>query len=127
MSYNMIKKNIFIVLFICSLTVLLIGCTPLEKSSSAQTTETPAYQKCVNEGGLDKIVYDSNGQTDLCLFSDGTVCDQQELYAGTCSKGQCLRKCDQIGTRSEGWYDCNNKLLFYDKCENETAATAGTC
>jgi len=89
--------------------------------------DTPASQKCVHDGGQDKMVYGPDGQHELCLFSDGSVCEQSAYFQGTCAKGACIRKCDAIGTRSEGWYDCNGKLLFWDKCSNETAVTAGTC
>jgi len=102
---------------------VLSGCT----TQTAPTQDNPAYIKCINNGGQDKITYGPNGQVDLCLFSDGSVCGQEAYYYGRCSKGSCMRKCDAIGTRSEGWYDCNEKLLFYDNCGNETAATAGSC
>jgi|GEM_PF-4691440 len=129
----MVKSNFSIAIICClTLTLLLFGCTAQQKTSlnsqnNPTISETPAYLKCINDGGQDKIVYGANGQVELCLFSDGSACEQGAYYAGKCLKGECIRTCGAIGTRSEGWYDCNGKLLFWDKCSNETAQTAGSC
>jgi putative hemolysin len=121
------RISIFSALFIAVLTVS--GCVSSQQASPQNPTlaETPAYLKCVNDGGQDRAVFGANGQIELCLFSDGSVCEQAAYYNGVCKKGGCMRSCGAIGTRSEGWYDCNDKLLFWDSCANETAATAGKC
>jgi putative hemolysin len=106
------------------------GCvrTPPSNNPSNQTAmANPASVKCVNDGGQDKLVYGPDGQYGLCLFPDGSVCEEWAYFRGNCSKGECMRKCDFIGTRSEGWYDCHGNLLFWDTCANETAPTAGAC
>jgi putative hemolysin len=111
--------------------LFLIGCAGQQKTSSTNKNpvliDNAAYLKCTNEGGLDKIVYNADGRMDLCLFNDGSVCEQRALFDGSCIKGGCMRKCEFIGSRAEGWYDCHGIILFYDLCANETAATAGTC
>ena len=108
--------------------LLLCGCTNQPTGSSQTQMANPASVKCVQDGGLDKLLYGPDGgQYALCLFPDGSVCEEWAYYRGECSKGACMRKCDRIGTRSEGWYDCNDTLLFWDKCANETAVTAGSC
>jgi len=124
----MVKISISILAF-CFVTLFILGCASQQKpSSNPVAMENPASVKCVNDGGSDKILYDSNGnQYGLCLFPDGSVCEEWAYYNGKCSKGACMRKCGDIGTRSEGWYDCNGKLLFWDKCANESVKTAGTC
>lgn len=125
------KINIIILAF-CFVTLLILGCAIVQKAPTSTgnpvAVANPASVKCEQDGGLDKILYDANGnQYGLCMFGDGSVCDEWAYYRGECQKGACLRHCDAIGSRSEGWYDCNQKLLFWDKCANETAQTAGTC
>jgi len=123
----MVKQLLFLIA-LCTLALFFIGCTQSVPPAQNQTpVETPAYLKCIGAGGGDKIVSGPTGNMELCLFKDGTVCEQSKFYDNTCKEGDCLRHCGAIGTRSEGWYDCNNKLLFYDNCKNETAQQAGTC
>jgi putative hemolysin len=106
---------------------IIMGGYYISYSSNSSMIANPASVKCVNDGGQEKIVTEALGQAGLCMFNDGTVCDEWAYFRGECKKGDCLRKCDLIGTRSEGWYDCNGKLLFYDNCAGENPATAGTC
>jgi len=78
----------------------------------------PASQKCIEDGGDLKILNEPEGERGVCFFSDGSVCDEWAYFRGECTQGKCLRKCDAIGTRSEGWYDCNGKLLYWDNCSS---------
>jgi putative hemolysin len=125
---NITKNVIFSIIII---TFIIFGCTKKPDISLANKNQTamanPASTKCINDGGVDKILFGPDGEYAICLFPDGTVCDEWKYYKNECTKGECERKCNFIGTRSEGWYDCNGKLLFYDLCANETAATAGSC
>jgi uncharacterized protein len=115
-------------LIICSLILIFSGCNSTQaQNSSPQSIANPASEKCVKDGGQDKILNGQDGQYGLCLFPDGTVCEEWAYYNGNCKKGDCARKCDNIGTRSEGWYDCKGNLLFWDNCTNENATTSGTC
>ena len=117
------QKLVLIIAALCILFV--IACTGT--SNPGAVPENSASRKCAADGGVDKPIFGPNGQQELCLFPDGSVCDSWAHYAGRCAKGACLRKCDYVGSRSEGWYDCNGKLLFYDNCTGEDPATAGTC
>jgi len=126
------NKNQISILVICFAALLIAGCAILQQTSTITgnpvAVANPASIKCEQDGGQDKILYDQNGgQYGLCMFNDGSVCEEWAYYRGDCQKGACMRHCDAIGSRSEGWYDCNQKLLFWDKCANETASTAGTC
>jgi hypothetical protein len=121
------------ILILCILALIIVGCSSQQGSSTTNQSnptavENPASVKCVADGGADKILFAPDGsQYGLCLFPDGSVCEEWAYYNGKCAKGDCFRKCGAIGTRSEGWYDCNGKLLFWDNCANESAKTAGTC
>lgn len=114
------------VLVACCLSVFLLACAK-QPSTNPIAMANPASEKCIADGGQDKILNGPDGQYGLCLFPDGSVCEEWAYFNGKCAKGECLRKCDAIGSRSEGWYDCNGKLLFWDACANESAVTAGTC
>jgi uncharacterized protein len=131
-SISDMTKIIISILALCFATLLIIGCAsqqkPLAGTGNPVAIANPASIKCEQDGGADKILYGSDGsQYGLCLFPDGSVCDEWAYYRGECLKGTCFRTCQFIGSRSEGWYDCNNKLLFWDKCAGEDVKTAGTC
>ncbi len=110
--------------------LLVSGCSSQTSQSQGNSAAiaNPASVKCEQNGGLVKLLYGPDGgQYGLCLFNDGSVCEEWALFNGSCNKGLCMRACQFIGSRSEGWYDCHGSLLFWDNCANETAATAGTC
>jgi putative hemolysin len=123
------KSKVQIHLIIPDLLVvsLVAAVLYLNYNSQSSMIANPASTKCLSDGGQEKIINNPLGQSGLCMFTDGSVCDTWEYYRGECSKGDCKRVCGQIGTRSEGWYDCSDKLLFYDNCTGENPATAGTC
>jgi len=97
-------------------------CTEITAVTQATTTTqptgipNPASEKCVQDGGQLQITSTPEGQGGVCIFPDGSVCDEWDYFRGECSKGDCMKKCLNIGTRSEGWYDCNDKLIHYDNC-----------
>jgi putative hemolysin len=126
------KKSIYTLMVIFLAGLFLFGCQAKQASTgnsqNTMATENPASIKCIADGGADKILYASDGsQYGLCLFNDGTVCEEWAYYRGTCKQGECARTCGAIGSRSEGWYDCHGNLLFWDKCAGENVTTAGTC
>jgi putative hemolysin len=82
----------------------------------------PASVKCIEDGGELKIVNAIGGENGLCLFPDGSVCDEWAYFRGECIKGDCMRECGAIGSRSEGWY-CNGTLLYWDNCANVSEFT----
>lgn len=119
-----------------SVFLFLAGCISAPSSSTSpnstsQQNQTDlinlSYAKCLNDSGAYKLLSGPSGQYGLCLFPDGSVCDALAYYRGDCYKAQCNRTCEYKGTINEGWYDCHGKLLFWDNCTNESAATAGTC
>lgn len=104
-------------------------CTELVSKGKTTTTVTaglsnPASVKCIEDGGRLEMDPHAGGQRGICLFPDGSVCDEWAYFRGECMKGGCMKKCGAVGSRSEGWYDCNGELLYWDKC-SETAAGHG--
>jgi putative hemolysin len=121
------KSRNAIIIVTALIIVVVSAAFFLNSNSSSTTIANPASVRCIADGGQEKVIDGVFGQSGLCMFNDGTVCDEWAYYRGECVKGQCKRMCDHMGTRSEGWYDCKNDLLFYDNCTGEDPATAGTC
>ena len=110
-----------------TLLILICGCITELPTTPATTTlaeelnqmANPASVKCIENGGKLRVVTESAGQRGICLFPDGSVCDEWAFFNGNCSKGSCMMSCEAIGTRSEGWYDCNGDLLYWDNCGSD--------
>jgi putative hemolysin len=87
----MIRKTLFTLL-------LLIGITLLASCSPAQTTSTPvsdmpnpASVYCEQHGGKTEIVTAADGsQSGLCVFPDGSTCDEWAYFRGECQPGDSL-------------------------------------
>jgi putative hemolysin len=45
----------------------------------------PAAQKCLDSGGTLKIVNEPDGQRGICVFPDGSSCDEWAFYRGECA------------------------------------------
>jgi putative hemolysin len=129
MAKRKAKRNKIILAAELGLIIVAMVAIALYASYSRPSSAiaNPASTKCLSDGGQEKVIDGLLGQSGLCMFPDGSVCDEWAYYRGECSKGACNRTCDKLGTRSEGWYDCNGNLLFYDNCTGENPATAGTC
>src|SRR5271157_3963725 len=90
-----------------AIIILLSGCLSTQYSGANNSTNpsnnqtalaNPASQKCIADGGVDKVLYNSSGQQyGVCLFNDGSVCDEWAYYSGQCRKGECMRTCKFVG------------------------------
>lgn len=96
------------------------ACTEIKVEDTGVGIANPASVKCIQDNGVLKIINSPEGQRGLCLFPDGSVCEEWAHFRGECSQGECMKKCDNIGTRSEGWYDCNGELLYWETCSRIT-------
>ncbi len=78
--------------------LMLMGITLLASCSPAQTTSTagpnmpnPAAVYCEQHGGKLEIVTAAEGsQTGLCIFPDGSTCDEWAYFRGECKPGDSL-------------------------------------
>jgi|GEM_PF-5973744 len=88
----------------------------------------------IEDGSLEDAVSDDIISTDIGTDA-GTedtgskYCNPGDEKPYTCPNGStvaeciceykgCQPICDKIGTRSEGWYDCEGNLIRYARCEN---------
>lgn len=117
-------KTQYAIFLLCTALLLVTACnnqTATEQSEQNQAQiANPASVYCIDHGGIDEIAHDIDGnEYGLCTFSDNTVCDEWAYYRGECKKGDCIRTCNNIGTRSEAWYDCNGNFLTYADCAGQ--------
>jgi hypothetical protein len=82
----------------------------------------PASVFCVEHNGTLQIIDEPEGQRGICTLSNGTECDEWAYFRGECGKEDCPITCGAIGSRSEGWYDCNG-LIAWANCANATLCT----
>lgn len=107
------------------------NCIPIVKcvSASEQSTQpipsaspaglaNPASVYCEDMNGTLEILNGlaTPGQVGYCFFSDGTACEEWAFFRGDCKPGDCTFKCVGVGTRSEGWMDCENAFIAYANC-----------
>ena len=91
------------------LAVLLAGCAgasgepepaPTEPAPTAATPEpaaatggvglaNPASVNCVERGGRLEMVEGPGGTAGVCLFGDGSRCEEWRFFRGECAPGQC--------------------------------------
>ena len=50
----------------------------------------PASEYCVENGGTSKTESSQGGERGICVFNDGSQCDEWEFMLGMCMKGQSL-------------------------------------
>jgi hypothetical protein len=55
----------------------------------------PASEKCVAEGGALDILQGDGGQYGVCVFADGSRCEEWRFFRGECAPGACT---DASGT-----------------------------
>lgn len=93
----MIHRRLFMLLILMGVT-LLVSCGPAQTSSTSTTTPlpepnlpNPAAVYCEQHGGKLEIVTTADGsQSGLCIFPDGSTCDEWTYFRGECKLGDSL-------------------------------------
>jgi hypothetical protein len=97
----------------------------LPTTTSAPTTLAPSEDTTLSTlcgvGGGQMNYFEGPDGPGYCFYPDGTVCKDSELLNMACKMGDCPRKCQNIGTRSEGWFDCHGTRIRFENCAGETA------
>ena len=80
-----------LVTLIIALAVVVTGCGTERKRSSDQEKAglpNPASVYCEEQGGTVDIRTDADGgQIGMCIFADGSECEEWAFYRGTCEPG----------------------------------------
>ena len=110
--------NLIMVLFLCSL--LLASCKP------KADLPNPASVYCEENGGTLEIRTDeSGGQTGVCLFPDGSECEEWEFYRGDCQSGDSLS--EDVGLPNPASLHCEENNGILEIREDETGGQVGIC
>jgi putative hemolysin len=105
------KKRLSALGFVLVLSVVLSGCGP----GTAQPTESPtvpptggnvglanpASVYCEDQGYTLEMRVDENGQYGVCIFPDGSECEEWAFYRGECSPGAGFAAAGQTVV---GWF-----------------------
>jgi putative hemolysin len=85
-------NKIWFILFVVGL-LFLSGCaekSPKQESKISNNSNqiaNPASEFCVKSGGELKIKDSDKGQYGICMFSDGSYCEEWAYYRGKCKRG----------------------------------------
>ena len=123
MSYNNVLKSLFILA-----VFILASCSGLQDKQVAKMPN-PASVFCEENGGKLEIRTDKSGaQSGICVFDDGSECDEWEFYRGECKPGGSLKSEEPLAnlpnTASVFCEENGGKLEFRS---DETGAQAGVC
>jgi putative hemolysin len=93
MEVKMIHKASF-ALFILMGIALSVSCSPAQTSPTPQANmPNPASVYCEQHGGKLEIVTAADGsQSGVCIFPDGSECDEWAYFRGECKPGDSLTK-----------------------------------
>jgi len=83
-------KNVTILLFV--VTLWLVGCAapPTPAAPAAELDmPNPASVYCEEQGGKIEIrTQDDGGQYGVCIFPDGSECEEWAFFRGECKPGE---------------------------------------
>jgi putative hemolysin len=92
---DMKRSMMIAVVLLVTAALLLAACgsTPVPTPQTGQAgLPNPASVFCEEHGGKVDIRTDAQGgQYGVCMFSDGTECDEWAYYRGECAPGQMKR------------------------------------
>lgn len=100
--------------------VLLVACSDGGTTPSAppEATEAglpnPASVYCEEQGGTLEIRENEEGQYGVCIFEDGSECDEWEFYRGECQPGDSLL---EPTAEPQGAGDLTSEWLLFENGE----------
>ncbi|HLD76322.1 MAG TPA: DUF333 domain-containing protein [Candidatus Norongarragalinales archaeon] len=107
--------------------------SPVASKSAGVGMANPAAVHCVNLGYENKIVDEPEGQSGVCVFPDGSSCDDWAFFRGDCGRAfsACAKAGGNLGATlmgPNGPVTSNSTCAFDDGtvCE-EADLAAGTC
>ncbi|MEM4703048.1 MAG: DUF333 domain-containing protein [Candidatus Pacearchaeota archaeon] len=92
-------KKIFV--FVCILLIFALVLVTIikfpeskdkEKNQSNQSIPNPASVYCIEHNGTLEIRENEQGQYGVCIFPDGSECEEWSYYQGECKPGEKFKK-----------------------------------
>ncbi len=74
---------------------------PPEADSGGAQMANPASVHCKENGGQLELMDDENGQFGVCIFNDGSRCEEWRFFRKECAPGQCREQtgiCDKTNS-----------------------------
>ena len=79
-------QSIFVILFSLVTVLLVAGCN---SATPAPSLANPASVHCEEQGGkLEIRTGDDGGEYGMCIFDDGSECEEWAFFRGECSPGE---------------------------------------
>jgi putative hemolysin len=84
---NMFRKSSFIPLMLISF-ILLVSCNSKQTPTAEANMPNPASVYCEEQGNkLEIITAEDGSQSSVCIFPDGSKCDEWAYFRGECKPG----------------------------------------
>lgn len=97
-GYRIIYHNKKVFYAIIAIIIILIGIAVYLILNNDKTNNpgiaNPASVYCIEHDGTLEIKDSPEGQYGLCLFEDGSSCEEWKYFRGECSKGESLNECN---------------------------------
>jgi uncharacterized protein len=82
------NRKMILFMAVGCLVFLLAACQNTDTQTPNTGLANPASRNCVDKGGrLDIRKDDDSGEYGVCMFRDGTECEEWEFYRGECKQG----------------------------------------
>lgn len=82
-------KRVFFVAM-AALVLLLAACAPPAEQEPDAGLANPASVYCEEQGGTVEIRESAAGEYGVCMFEDGSECDEWAFFRGECKPGDMM-------------------------------------
>ncbi len=84
------SRKVWLILFMLIGITFLVSCSPTQAiPTPAPNLPNPASVFCEQHGGKSENVTDADGsQRGVCIFTDGSKCDEWAYFRGECGLAQ---------------------------------------
>jgi putative hemolysin len=83
------KRSIMVFVVLVTALLLVAACVPVPAQQPVgQGIANPASENCVKQGGKLEIRKGEKGEVGICVFADGSECEEWAFMRGECKPGQ---------------------------------------